>query len=52
MGLDSILTIEVIGELRNKLGIELSTSFFVQNTTVADVKEALGHPSEPKAHPI
>lgn len=50
MGLDSILTIEVIGELRNKIGIELPTSFFIQNPTVADVKEALGYADQPKAN--
>ncbi|QYT02645.1 Polyketide synthase [Trichoderma simmonsii] len=50
MGLDSILTIEVIGKLRNKTGIELPTSFFIQNPTVADVKEALGHADQPKAN--
>ncbi|PKK52461.1 hypothetical protein CI102_4175 [Trichoderma harzianum] len=50
MGLDSILTIEVIGELRNKTGMELPTSFFIQNPTVADVKRALGHPGESKAN--
>ncbi|KAL6800430.1 putative polyketide synthase [Trichoderma sp. SZMC 28012] len=50
MGLDSILTIEVIGELRNEMGIELPTSFFNQHPTVADVKKALGHASQPKAN--
>lgn len=50
MGLDSILTIEVIGEIRNKTGMELPTSFFIQNPTVADVKRALGHPGESKAN--
>ncbi|KAK0760898.1 hypothetical protein N5P37_005837, partial [Trichoderma harzianum] len=50
IGLDSILTIEVIGELRNKTGMELPTSFFIQNPTVADVKRALGHPGESKAN--
>ncbi|OPB46686.1 PKS Non Reducing Fungal PKS Clade II-III [Trichoderma guizhouense] len=50
MGLDSILTIEVIGELRNKTGIELPTSFFNQHPTVADVKKALGHAGQPKAN--
>lgn len=49
MGLDSILTIEVIGELKNKIGIELPTSFFTHCPTVADVKKALGHPNEPNA---
>ncbi|KAL7788075.1 putative polyketide synthase [Trichoderma afarasin] len=50
MGLDSILTVEVIGELRNKTGIELPTSFFNQHLTVADVKMALGHAGERKAN--
>ncbi|KAL7912234.1 putative polyketide synthase [Trichoderma velutinum] len=49
MGLDSILTIEVIGELRNAMGIELPTSFFNQYPTVEDIKKALGHPGEPEA---
>lgn len=50
MGLDSILTIGIIGELRNKTGIKLPTSFFIQNPTVADVKKALGHAGQPKAN--
>ncbi|KAH0526290.1 hypothetical protein TsFJ059_009634 [Trichoderma semiorbis] len=50
MGLDSILTIEVIGELRNKMGVELLTSFFNQHPTVEDVKKALGHAGQPKAN--
>lgn len=50
MGLDSILTIEVIGELRNKTGIELPTSFFIKNPTIAELKKALGHPGESKAN--
>ncbi|KAL6825939.1 putative polyketide synthase [Trichoderma sp. SZMC 28015] len=50
MGLDSILTTEAIGELRNKMGVELPTSFFNQHPTVADVKKALGHAGQPKAN--
>ncbi|KAL6695090.1 polyketide synthase [Trichoderma pleuroticola] len=43
MGLDSILSIEVIGEIKKKLGKDLPASFFSQHPTVADVRKALGN---------
>ncbi|RFU79548.1 polyketide synthase [Trichoderma arundinaceum] len=49
MGLDSILTIEVIAELRNNIGLELPASFFSHYQTVADVKKALGHDRQQSA---
>ncbi|KAL6904299.1 Alpha/Beta hydrolase protein [Trichoderma evansii] len=49
MGLDSILTIEVISELKSSVGLELPASFFNHYPTVADVRKALSDEDEPKA---
>jgi iterative type I PKS product template protein len=41
MGLDSLMTVEVISEIKTTLGIELPASFFNANATIADVRRAL-----------
>ncbi|UKZ66519.1 Type I Iterative PKS [Trichoderma atroviride] len=51
MGLDSLLTIEVISELKNSLGLELPASFFNHNPTIADVRRALGNDDKPAPKP-
>ena len=42
LGVDSLMTITIIASLRNETGLELSGSFFLDNSTVAEVEKALG----------
>lgn len=42
LGVDSLMTITIIASLRNETGLELSGSFFLDNSTVAEVGKALG----------
>lgn len=42
MGLDSLMTIEVIGAIKKKTGMVLPTSFISHNPIVADVRRAIG----------
>lgn len=44
IGLDSLSTIEVVGIVCENPGLDLPTSFFAQNPTVAAVKRALASP--------
>lgn len=47
MGLDSLCTIEVVGIVREKTGLDLASAFFNHNATVAQALRALGASAEP-----
>jgi iterative type I PKS product template protein len=47
MGLDSLMSMEIIGILKKKSGMVLPAAFFNHNPTVADARRALGKAPEP-----
>ena len=51
MGLDSLMTIEIIGAIKKKTGMVLPASFFNHNPTVADVRRAIGKNIDPFSSP-
>lgn len=49
MGMDSLMSLTILGELREKTGIDLPSTFLTTNPTIKDVENALG--MRPKAQP-
>ena len=49
MGMDSLMSLTILGELREKTGIDLPSTFLTTNPTIKDVEDALG--IRPKAKP-
>ena len=49
MGMDSLMSLTILGELREKTGIDLPSTFLTTNPTIKDVEDALG--MRPKAQP-
>ena len=49
MGMDSLMSLTILGELREKTGIDLPATFLTTNPTIKDVENALG--MRPKAKP-
>ncbi len=49
MGMDSLMSLTILGELREKTGIDLPSTFLMSNPTIKDVEDALG--MRPKAKP-
>ena len=49
MGMDSLMSLTILGELREKTGIDLPSTFLTTNPTIKDVEDALG--MRPKAKP-
>ncbi|KKK13706.1 polyketide synthetase PksP [Aspergillus rambellii] len=47
MGMDSLLSLTVLGRIRETLGIDLPGEFFIENQTLSDIEETLG--LKPKA---
>jgi naphtho-gamma-pyrone polyketide synthase len=49
MGMDSLLSLTVLGKIRESLDLDLPGEFFVENQTIAQIETALG--LKPKAAP-
>jgi thioesterase domain-containing protein/acyl carrier protein len=47
MGMDSLMSLTILGELREKTGIDLPSTFLTSNPTIKDIENALG--MRPKA---
>ncbi|KAJ5104649.1 hypothetical protein NUU61_001996 [Penicillium alfredii] len=53
MGLDSLMSLTVLGKMRELLDLDLSGEFFIENQTLADIEVALGlKPKVTAAEPI
>lgn len=42
MGMDSLMSLTILGELREKTGIDLPSTFLLANPTIVDIENALG----------
>ena len=42
MGMDSLMSLTILGELREKTGIDLPSTFLTTNPTIKDIEDALG----------
>ncbi|KAF1825033.1 polyketide synthase [Dissoconium aciculare CBS 342.82] len=47
MGMDSLMSLTILGELREKTGVDLPSTFLTTNPTIKDIENALG--MRPKA---
>lgn len=48
MGMDSLMSLTILGELREKTGIDLPSTFLVTNACIEDIENALGMRPKPK----
>ncbi|KAF2838514.1 ketoacyl-synt-domain-containing protein [Patellaria atrata CBS 101060] len=48
MGMDSLMSLTVLGALREKTGIDLPSTFLVTNACIEDIENALGMRPKPK----
>lgn len=51
MGMDSLMSLTILGELREKTGVDLPSTFLTTNPTIKDIEDALGMTPKPKAAP-
>ena len=49
MGMDSLMSLTILGELREKTGIDLPSTFLTTNPTIKDIEDALGMRLKPRA---
>lgn len=49
MGMDSLMSLTILGELREKTGVDLPSTFLSTNPTIKDIEDALGMRPKPKA---
>lgn len=49
MGMDSLMSLTILGELREKTGIDLPSTFLSTNGCIEDIENALGMRPQPKA---
>ncbi|KAK3617844.1 polyketide synthase [Elasticomyces elasticus] len=49
MGMDSLMSLTILGELREKTGVDLPSTFLTTNPTIKDIEDALGMRSKPAA---
>ncbi|OQO12430.1 hypothetical protein B0A48_03072 [Cryoendolithus antarcticus] len=49
MGMDSLMSLTILGELREKTGVDLPSTFLTTNPTIKDIEDALGMRPKPKA---
>ncbi|KAF2155209.1 polyketide synthase [Myriangium duriaei CBS 260.36] len=49
MGMDSLMSLTVLGELREKTGQDLPSTFLMSNPTIEDIENALGMRPKPRA---
>ena len=48
LGMDSLMSLTVLGRLRETLGIDLPSEFFTENATLGTIEATLGFPSKAK----
>jgi iterative type I PKS product template protein len=48
MGMDSLMSLTILGALREKTGIDLPSTFLVTNATMEDIENALGMRQKPQ----
>jgi iterative type I PKS product template protein len=51
MGMDSLMSLTILGALREQTGIDLPSTFLVTNVTIEDIENELGMRPKPKAAP-
>ena len=51
LGMDSLMSLTVLGKLREEMSIDLSSDFFSENTTLDAIEAALGVNSKPNLSP-
>ncbi|KAK4230211.1 PaPKS1 melanin biosynthesis polyketide synthase encoded by the PaPKS1 protein [Podospora fimiseda] len=51
LGMDSLMSLSILGELREKTGLTIPSDLFVNNTALKDVERALGITDAPKKAP-
>ena len=51
LGMDSLMSLTILGELREKAGVDLPSTFLTTNPTIKDIEEALNMRPKPKAAP-
>jgi len=49
MGMDSLMSLTILGELREKTGVDLPSTFLTTNATIKEIEEALGMRPQAKA---
>jgi iterative type I PKS product template protein len=49
MGMDSLMSLTILGSLREQTGIDLPSTFLVTNVTIEDIENELGMRPKPKA---
>lgn len=50
MGMDSLMSLTILGALREQTGIDLPSTFLVTNVTIEDIENELGMRPKPKAN--
>jgi len=50
LGMDSLMSLTVLGRLRETLGMDLPSEFFTENVTMGAIEATLGLASKPKAN--
>ena len=48
LGMDSLMSLTVLGRLRETLGMDLPSEFFTENATLVAIEATLGYASKPK----
>ncbi|KAJ2893280.1 putative polyketide synthase protein [Zalerion maritima] len=51
LGMDSLMSLTILGKLREETGLDISPQLFEHNSSIADVEKALGV-GPPKARPV
>jgi len=49
MGMDSLMSLTILGSLRERTGVDLPSTFLVTNNTIEEIEDALGMRPKPKA---
>ncbi|KAF2661649.1 polyketide synthase PksA [Lophiostoma macrostomum CBS 122681] len=49
MGMDSLMSLTILGSLREQTGVDLPSTFLVTNVTIEDIENELGMRPKPKA---
>ncbi|KAF2738000.1 polyketide synthase PksA [Polyplosphaeria fusca] len=51
LGMDSLMSLTILGALREQTGVDLPSTFLVTNVTIEDIENELGMRPQPKAAP-
>lgn len=49
MGMDSLMSLTILGSLRERTGVDLPASFLITNNTIEEIEDALGMRPKPKS---